>query len=131
MRVRVLLGLLLAFCFSWGMLGTALAQVVSQIPRSPSWQMVPPKLGPQCAWIEGHWQWNGQRYAWISGHYERRPNPGSHWIDGHWQRVAGGWQYVQGYWTSPVQEWTTFVNGGKSGAQGLARAIANTHSPLK
>lgn len=75
------------------------AQVVAEIPRSPSWTMVPPKPGPGYGWVGGHWQWNGARYAWIAGHYEKRPFPEAHWVAGHWEREPGGWTYVDGYWS--------------------------------
>jgi hypothetical protein len=76
----------------------ARAQVVSEIPRSPSWHSTAQKPGEDYSWIPGHWQWNGERYAWIQGHYAQRPFTGAHWVEGFWQRVPDGWRYVDGYW---------------------------------
>lgn len=98
---RVLAALIVSVCLGWGTTTEAAAQVISQAPASPSWEMVPPRPGPAYAWIGGHWMWNGTRYAWITGHYALPPYTGAHWLNGYWRRVADGWEYVDGRWTSP------------------------------
>lgn len=49
-------------------------------------------------WINGHWQWRGNRYIWVSGSWSR-PNPGMHaWVDGRWERRGRNWVWTEGHW---------------------------------
>jgi hypothetical protein len=85
--------LLVALMFTFGCSGTA---YVSTAPPPLKVEAKPAPPGPKAVWIDGHWQWNGNRYVWAGGHWER--NPKGTWVAGHWKKTPRGHVWVAGHW---------------------------------
>ena len=56
---------------------------------------VPPVAG--YIWIDGFWDWDGDRYAWRTGRWEP-PRPGYRWVPHRWDREGTHWQRHGGRW---------------------------------
>ena len=55
--------------------------------------------GPGYVWIDGYWDWRGNRYNyWVPGRWERPPRRGAAWVGPHWDRRGGRHVWVRGYW---------------------------------
>jgi WXXGXW repeat (2 copies) len=54
--------------------------------------------GPNYAWTNGYWRWNGVRYEWVPGGWIVRPRVAAVWVEGHWDRRPGGWIWIPGHW---------------------------------
>ncbi len=53
---------------------------------------------PGYVWVDGHWDWVGDRWAWTDGEWIAE-RPGFFWVQGAWI-VDGGrrWAYRPGHW---------------------------------
>jgi hypothetical protein len=56
----------------------SLARIFAEYPPPPApIEVVPPDPGGDCAWLDGHWNWDSRRWAWSSGAWVVPP-PGCH-----------------------------------------------------
>lgn len=39
---------------------------------APVVRVAPAHISSTCAWVEGHWRWNGYEEAWVPGHCAHR-----------------------------------------------------------
>lgn len=72
--------------------GTAYAPVA---PPAPYYEVQPALPYPGAIWINGYWNWSGNRHHWVPGRYER-PRPGYRWHPHRWERAPRGGWYLQG-----------------------------------
>lgn len=56
----------------------------------------PPVVGQ--VWINGYWNWGGNRHVWVPGRWEAPPRPGYNWVPHRWDRQNNGWQLRGGHW---------------------------------
>ena len=42
-------------------------------PPPPQVESRPAQTSPGAVWIDGYWQWSGQRYVWVPGYWEMTP----------------------------------------------------------
>lgn len=56
---------------------------------------VPPAAGQ--IWIQGFWNWAGDRHQWVPGHWEN-PRPGYRWVPHTWERDGDRWHQDGGRW---------------------------------
>ena len=54
--------------------------------------------GPDYAWVNGYWGWNGGAYAWVPGRWDRRPRPGAVWVEPRWERKGNRYHFRSGHW---------------------------------
>ena len=40
--------------------------------------------GPGYAWVDGYWNWGGDRYVWVPGVWRRPPYAGGYWTHPHY-----------------------------------------------
>jgi len=40
---------------------------VSNSPRPPQVEIIPPAPSKEAVWVDGTWEWTGERYGWKSG----------------------------------------------------------------
>ena len=66
-------------------------------PPSSVPETAPPSPGPDYAWVEGNWVWNGG-WVWIGGHWAYPPFPHAIWVHGGWGRDMRGYHYSHGHW---------------------------------
>ena len=77
---------------------TAPEPIVVGEPPPPARVEVPaPQPSVDGVWIEGHWEWRGDRYLWVEGRWER-PRHGYAWVAPRYERNRTGWIYVRGHW---------------------------------
>lgn len=69
---------------------------VSEAPPPPQAEVKPPAPTVTAVWLDGHWQWNGNRYIWNAGRWETKPK--GTWVKGHWNKTARGHKWVPGHW---------------------------------
>lgn len=71
--------------------------VVMVAPPAPQEEAigVPPEPGD--VWINGYWNWVGDRHVWVAGHWSR-PRAGYHWVAHQWVRQGDGWRLHPGHW---------------------------------
>jgi len=56
-----------------------------------------PCPGPDYAWVQGNWAWEGQ-WVWRRGRWDQRPHAEAVWAPGSWSRGDQHWIYVEGGW---------------------------------
>jgi len=54
--------------------------------------------GPDYAWVDGYYRWDGGRYVWGPGEWRRRPHPGAVWVAGEWRRHGNRYRWHEGRW---------------------------------
>ena len=64
-------------------------------PPAPYYAVQPVLPYPGAIWINGYWNWSGNRHHWVPGRYER-PRPGYRWQPHRWDRSPRGGWYLQG-----------------------------------
>ena len=64
----------------------------------------PPPPGPGHIWIDGYWNWSGQRYAWQGGHYAVPPRERAVWVAPRYERHEQGYRYTPGQWREEQRE---------------------------
>ena len=52
---------------------------------------------PGRVWIEGHWDWTGDRWVWTDGMWIA-DQPGFVWIQGGWYPNEGRYYFRPGHW---------------------------------
>ena len=71
--------------------------VLDQPPPARA-ELIPVAPGPRYAWVAGHWQRAGNRWAWTDGRYVAAPARYRSWAPGAWHHGRRGWYYVDGHW---------------------------------
>ena len=59
-------------------------------PPAPIDETPSPTPGPDYAWVDGDWVWNGG-WVWVDGHWSLPPFPHAFWFHGGWSRGWGGY----------------------------------------
>ena len=76
--------------------------VVQQAPPALIVERRPSPPGVGYIWIDGYWNWDGQRYGWQGGRYMRPPEPDVVWVAPRFEVVVGGGgHYTTGQWRRP------------------------------
>lgn len=57
-----------------------------------------PAPGHGHVWIDGYWNWSGQRYSWQSGHWTTPPHGRASWVSPRYERHGHGYRHVPGHW---------------------------------
>lgn len=84
--------------FGDGYRTAAYAAVFTDIaPPAPLAEVVPPQPGLGYAWVNGYWDWTGDRYVWRRGRWDLRPS-GSVWLRHGWVYDRGRYRLVPGRW---------------------------------
>ena len=92
---------LVAALLSVSLAAPAFSQVGVYIGTPPPplrYEVPPPAPGPDFAWVDGFWNWGGNRYVWVPGRWDRRPYPGAYWSHPHYDHYDRGWQAHEGHW---------------------------------
>jgi hypothetical protein len=71
--------------------------VVMVAPPAPRVETIGESPTPGFVWLNGYWNWVGDRYEWTAGHWEA-PRPGRHWVAHQWVRQGDGWRMKPGHW---------------------------------
>lgn len=58
----------------------------------------PPCPGPTYVWIDGRYDYRGDRYVWVSGRWSVPPRGRRAWRSGRWERRGGTYVYIKGRW---------------------------------
>jgi hypothetical protein len=69
---------------------------VKQAPPPVKAEVKPAAPSVTAIWIDGHWQWNGNRYVWKKGHWEKKAKGA--WVKGQWKKTGRGHKWVPGHW---------------------------------
>jgi hypothetical protein len=56
--------------------------------------------GPGYVWVQGHYEWAGNRWIWMSGAWMYPPQPNARWVNGNWDPQTHQW--VASHWELPV-----------------------------
>lgn len=48
-------------------------------------------------WVQGHWEWRGQRHAWVPGQWIQA-RKGQHYRQPQWDQRDGRWMMQRGGW---------------------------------
>ena len=70
--------------------------IVQQAPPPLILERRPPPPSGLHVWIDGSWNWSGQRYSWQAGRYELPPQPGAVWVAARYE--SDSHRYTQGQW---------------------------------
>lgn len=97
-----IIGLICAVMLA-GLLGGAPTQAraagldifVELTPPASRRERVRPRAG--YVWVNGHYQWRGNRYVWQPGYYERARR-GAVYVQPRWVQQGNRWQYQRGNW---------------------------------
>jgi len=76
---------------------TTPSATVQTPPPAPIIETAPPTPGPDYAWVDGDWVWNGG-WVWVGGHWSLPPYPHALWFHGGWSRGWGGFHRQRGRW---------------------------------
>jgi hypothetical protein len=79
------------------MIGTSNA-AISQPPPTPQVETVAAAPGPNYAYVNGEWLWNGGAWVWVPGRWVVGPYPHAVWISARWDYGPYGWRRVPGRW---------------------------------
>jgi len=77
---------------------SATPTAVETAPPSSQPEVVMTAPGPDYAWVDGEWEWNGVAWIWVGGHWVLPPYPHAVWVSGHWYRGSHGWYHSPGHW---------------------------------
>jgi len=81
--------------------GTLYGQPIQAVPAYPTnaaADVVVPAPGPGYVWIQGYYDWNGERYVWIPGYWGYPPAGFHVFVRGGWVYRGGGYYYRRPYW---------------------------------
>ena len=77
------------------------AVVYTQPPPPPGNRVVvsarPAAPYAGAVWVEGHYEWRGNRHVWVRGRWIR-PRAGHMYVQPRWVRRGNGWVYEAGRW---------------------------------
>ena len=71
--------------------------VVLVAPPAPRVESIGVAPTPGYVWIDGYWNWVGDRHEWVPGHWTM-PRYGRHWVAHQWMRRGDGWYLRPGHW---------------------------------
>lgn len=72
------------------------AYQVIPAPPAPRREAHPrPRRGQ--VWVQGHWEWRGQRHAWVRGHWVQA-RKGQYYRQPQWDQRDGRWLLQRGGW---------------------------------
>ncbi len=97
MKTKWLASLILASAVT----APAFAQVGIYIGHEPPplrYEVRPAMPGAGYAWVDGYWNWRGERYVWVPGVWRRPPYANAYWTHPHYDHYDHGWQYNEGHW---------------------------------
>ena len=76
-------------------------------PAYPAYQVIPAPPPPRHearprprngkVWMQGHWEWRGQRHAWVPGQWVKA-RKGQHYRQPQWDQRDGRWMMQRGGW---------------------------------
>jgi hypothetical protein len=66
-------------------------------PPEPFAETTSQSPGPDYAWVDGDWVWNGG-WVWVGGHWVLPPYPAAVWVHGRWSRGWRGYRREPGHW---------------------------------
>lgn len=69
--------------------------MVAPPPPRVEYMGAPPVVGQ--VWINGFWNWSGNRHEWVPGRWEA-PRPGQQWVPHRWERDNDHWRLQGGGW---------------------------------
>ena len=78
--------------------------IVREAPPPVIVERRPPSPGQGRIWIDGYWNWNGQRYVWEPGHWAVPPHGRAVWVAPRYEKHEQGYRYMPGQWREEQQE---------------------------
>ena len=93
-RTTVLAALLLAGGTSVAGAQVSLGIRIGPPPPPRVVRVLPPRPGPEFAWVDGYWYPVGRHYKWHAGYWTRPPYAGARWVSPH----HDGERFFTGYW---------------------------------
>lgn len=91
-------------------MGTAQAQTHGTVviqSGGPSYQVIPAPPPPRAyahprarrgqVWVDGHWEWRGNRHRWVEGYWVKA-RPGYAYRQPQWVERNGRWHFEDGRW---------------------------------
>lgn len=66
-------------------------------PAAPMEVEAMPAPRANYVWVNGNWDWNGNRWVWSRGRWESQRS-GARWIPAHYESRGGEYYYVPGHW---------------------------------
>jgi hypothetical protein len=69
-------------------------------PPPPRIEERPHRPGASHIWVQGSWDWQGERWAWVPGRWERPHERHARWIAPVYVREDDGWRYTPGHWSN-------------------------------
>ena len=93
-RTTVLAALLLAGGTSVASAQVSLGIRIGPPPPPRVVRVLPPRPGPEFAWVDGYWYPVGRHYKWHAGYWTRPPYAGARWVSPH----HDGERFFTGYW---------------------------------
>ena len=78
--------------------------IVREAPPPIIVERRPPPPGQGHIWIDGYWNWNGQRYVWEPGHWAAPPHEHAVWVAPRYEKDQQGYRYTRGRWQEEQRE---------------------------
>jgi hypothetical protein len=78
--------------------------IVREAPPPPVVERRPSAPSREYIWIDGYWNWNGDKYVWERGHWARPPRERTVWVAPRYERHERGYRYTPGQWREEQQE---------------------------
>jgi hypothetical protein len=106
-------------------------------PRPPPVEFIPPAPDPHAVWVDGSWEWSGDRYGWIAGRWVIPPAGARHarWTlvrraeDGQLFFAPSSWRTADG---QPIDDRTfSRALGGRARARATPSAGATPKDETK
>ncbi len=79
-------------------------------PPAPYVEVRPYAPGPDYAWVNGYWHWDGSQYVWMRGRWEPVPATGYSWVPHGWIRDRGVYRFHPGRWVRGRPPHVAFVH---------------------
>jgi hypothetical protein len=54
--------------------------------------------GPGFVWVDGYYNWRGNRYVWVPGKWRKLPRPHAVWVPGYWAPSGSSYVWINAYW---------------------------------
>ena len=56
--------------------------------------------GRDYVWVNGFWDWDGNRWRWVNGRWDRPAVAEAYWIPARYIRTTRGYIYEPGHWSN-------------------------------